>query len=176
MRVLCSCHWATPSNFCARQPYLPDPIPPFQILCACLRSTHAPCLAMPAHAPVALAANWAGGKDDIVMTPARWRCEISEALAPGRLPVHSSPPTASAGLPLPQSHHLTEGATDDCVTSLPARHLPSLSGYGRHCRSTSNEASTPSPGALWCGCCECPLHVLMGSRCPSQARPGTPST
>lgn len=53
------------------------------------------------HALVALAANWVGGKDDIVMIPARWRCEISEALAPGHLPGHSqstSPPTASAGL------------------------------------------------------------------------------
>lgn len=37
---------------------------------------------------------------------------------------------------------------------------PSLSPYGRHCRGTSNEASTPSPGHLWCGCCESSLHVL----------------
>lgn len=120
------------------------------------------------HAPChrRLAANWAGGKDHIVMTPARWRCEISEALGPGHLPVHSSPPTASAGLPLPQSHHLTEGPPTTCVTSLPARRLPSLSACGRHCRSTSNEASTPSPVGLL---------VWLAASIPSRSRRQAPA-
>lgn len=110
-------------------------------------------------------------KDDIVMIPARWRCEISEALAPGQQPGHSqstSPPTASAGLSLsvalplrcrsPPSHarrgHSQKVATDDLCHLATSPPSPSLSACGRHCRSTSNEASTPSPGRLRCGCYE----------------------
>lgn len=100
-----------PSNLCA-------PSTLHSKLCALASGQpmpHAPCHRR-------LAANWAGGKDDIVMTPARWRCEISEAFAPGHLPVHSSPPTASAGLALPQSQHLTEGPP----TTVSPRYLPAI--------------------------------------------------
>lgn len=68
---------------------------PLVLPCLTLLSHSKFCVRLPQDNP----ANWAGGKDDIVMTPARWRCEISEGLAPGHLPVHSSPPTASAGPP-----------------------------------------------------------------------------
>lgn len=132
MRALCCCHWAVPATFCAPvnltcltlSPY--SAIPNFCALASDLPRPQAPC-PMPL-ALVALAANWAGGKDDIVMIPARWRCEISEALGPGHLPVHSkSTPTASAGLPLPQSPSSRRGShTDDCVTSLPPRHCPAF--------------------------------------------------
>lgn len=80
-------------------------------------------------------------------------------------------PSAAA---IPSSHR---GATDDCVTSLPARHLPSLSGCGRHCRSTSNEASTPSPVGLLVWLLRVspvsPPRLDDGLPPPSQARPGT---
>lgn len=176
MRAVCSCHWAGAVNLCAGRstltyltllshskffaPASDQPMP------------HAPC-PMPPGGLSGLSA-MDGRQDDIVMTPARWRCEISEALAPGRLPVHSSPPTASAGLPLPQAHHLAEGATDDCVTSLPARHPPSLSACGRHCRSTSNEASTPSPVGLlvWLPRVA-PPPLESAPLLPSQPSPGT---
>lgn len=40
-------------------------------------------------------------KDDIVMIPARWRCEISEALAPGQQPGHSQSTKSTHSLSWP---------------------------------------------------------------------------
>lgn len=163
MRAFCFCHWAVPNNLCARQS---DPIQPFQILCACFRSTHAPC-PMPPHGP------WPPCQP--ASLPAYQACLTGEATRrhrhdpsavevrnlgsacsrpPGR-PLQSTQQPQLAlrrQLPaIPSSH--TEGRRALChlATCPPPS---SLSRYGRHCRSTSNEASTPSPGHLWCGCCE----------------------
>lgn len=117
-------------------------------------------------------AGQAGGKDDIVMTPARWRCEISEALGPGHLPVHSSPPTASAGLPLPQSHHLAEGPP----TTVSPRYLPAICPAFPHAVAIveAQQMRRPRPH-LWAAgvaAASLPLHVLTADRCP--ASPASP--
>lgn len=122
MRGLCCCHWAVPATFCAPVNLTCLTLSPYSAIpnfCALASD-----LPMP-HALVALAANWAGGKDDIVMIPARWRCEISEALGPGHparpLQVH----THSLSWPFRcrNPHHLAEGATP--TTVLP-RYLPAI--------------------------------------------------
>ena len=110
-----------PSNLCARQPYLASPYSAIPNFVRLLQINPCPLPPRGLHCQPG-----PGRQEDIVMTPARWRCEISEAFAPGHLPVHSSPPTASAGLPLPQSHHLAEEPPSPCVTSLPAHHRPAF--------------------------------------------------
>lgn len=169
MRALCFCHWAGPATFAHRQPYLPDPIPAIP---NCVRLLQVNPCPMPSWPRCQLGGRQRRHRHD--PSAVEVRNLGSPCSRPPARPLQSTDslswPSAAA---IPSSHR---GATDDCVTSLPARHLPSLSGSGRHCRSTSNEASTPSPVGLlvWLlrvSPAQCPLHVsTTGSHRP--ARPG----
>lgn len=181
MRASCSCHWARPSSLCARQPYLPDSIQAFQIFVRLPQVNPCP---MP-HAPYPMPA-WLSLPTEVGGPGGRQgrhrhdpsAVEVRNLGSPwSRPPARPLQSTNSLSWPpaaaIPSSRR---GATDDCVTSLPARHLPSLSACGRHCRSTANEASTPSPVGRRCGCCESPSPRPDGRPLPSQPsqpRPGT---
>lgn len=179
MRALCFCHWADPSSLCARQPYLPG-LFSHSKFCALAsdRSTHAPC-PMP-HAPCPVASLPAGREEARRHRHDPSAVEVRNLGSPcSRPPARPLQSTNSLSWPsaatIPSSHIGGHRRLCHLATCPPS---PSLSGYGRHCRSTSNEASTPSPVGLRCGCCESPstpsrLPAALrcaALRCP--ARPG----
>lgn len=151
-----------PSNLLRpRQPYLPDPITLFshsKFLCTCFRSTqasgpmpHAPC---PRGSRRQLGGRQRRHRHDPSAVEVRnlgspWSRPPARPL---QVHTHSLSWPSAAAIPI-ISQREPHRRLCYLATSPP---LPSLSGYGRHCRSTSNEASTPSPGRLWCGCCEPP--------------------